>query len=32
MQTVSSLCDRLGMSPEWAVERLRYVFIEVEGP
>ena len=32
MQTVSSLCDRLGMSPEWAVERLRYMFIEVDGP
>ncbi|MCC6794934.1 MAG: translation initiation factor IF-2 [Candidatus Hydrogenedentes bacterium] len=32
MQTVSSLCDRLGMSPEWAVDRLRYMFIDVEGP
>ncbi|NUM54332.1 MAG: translation initiation factor IF-2 [Candidatus Hydrogenedentes bacterium] len=32
MQTVSSLCDRLGMSPEWAVEQLRYMFIEVDGP
>ncbi|HRK34800.1 MAG TPA: translation initiation factor IF-2 [Candidatus Hydrogenedentes bacterium] len=32
MQTVSSLCDRLKISPEWAIERLRYMFIEVDGP
>lgn len=32
MQTVSSLCDRLGISPDWALERLRYMFIEVDGP
>ena len=32
MQTVSSLCDRLGKTPEWAVKQLRYVFIDVDGP
>ncbi|MDZ4857986.1 MAG: translation initiation factor IF-2 [Candidatus Hydrogenedentes bacterium] len=32
MQTVSSLCDRLKMPPDWAIERLHYMFIEVEGP
>ncbi|GMU93758.1 MAG: hypothetical protein AMXMBFR4_28160 [Candidatus Hydrogenedentota bacterium] len=31
MQTVSSLCDRLDVTPEWAIEKLRYMFIEVEG-
>ena len=31
MQTVSSLADRLGMSPESAVEKLRYMLIDVEG-
>ena len=31
MQTVSSLADRLGMTPELAVEKLRYMLIEVEG-
>ncbi len=32
MQTVSSLCDRLGKAPDWAVERLRFMLIEVDGP
>ncbi|MCC6487751.1 MAG: translation initiation factor IF-2, partial [Candidatus Hydrogenedentes bacterium] len=30
MQTVSSLADRLDVSPEWAIERLRYMLIDVE--
>jgi len=29
MQTVSSLADRLDVQPEWAIERLRYMFIDV---
>ncbi len=29
MQTVSSLADRLDVKPEWAIERLRYMFIDV---
>jgi translation initiation factor IF-2 len=29
MQTVSSLADRLDVEPEWAIERLRYMFIDV---
>ena len=31
MQTVASIAERLNMSAQEAVERLRYVFIEVEG-
>ena len=30
MQTVSSLADRLDVKPEWAIERLRYMFIDVD--
>lgn len=30
MQTVSSLADRLDVQPEWAIERLRYMFIDVD--
>ena len=31
MQTVSSLAERLDMSAEEAVEKLRYMFFEVDG-
>jgi translation initiation factor IF-2 len=30
MQTVSSLADRLDVKPEWAIERLQYMFIDVD--
>ncbi|MBM3289898.1 MAG: GTP-binding protein, partial [Candidatus Hydrogenedentes bacterium] len=32
MQTVSSMCNRLGMEPDWAVTQLRHMLIEVDGP